>query len=105
MNKKRALTITDAFDRIRKRQCSEVLLHDTINVMPNSSPAIDVDVEPVSAEQSTFSSQTRINATEINPAQRESPLTRKPEDIYYSTDPSISDTTVNSLVFVHHHLC
>lgn len=103
MSKKRTLTITDAFDRIRKRQCSEVPPCDTINVLPDFSPAIDV--EPVSVEQSTLSSQTRIKETEINPAQPESPLTLKPGDICYPTDANIVDPTVKSLVFVYHHLC
>jgi hypothetical protein len=105
MSKKRALTITDAFDRIRKRQCPEVPPYNTINVMPDFTPAIDVEL--VSTEQSTLSSQTRINATEIHPAEPESPLTLKPGpgDICNSTDSNISDPTVKSLVFVYHHLC
>ena len=64
MSEKRSLSIMDAFDRVKKRQCSTIASSDTINAPVDFTMTTTNDSEPVCLEEITTSSELSTNVIE-----------------------------------------
>jgi hypothetical protein len=107
MSEKRSFSIIDAFDRVKKRQCSEVKPCDTTNVIVDSTTTTTNDCERVSLGEIPISSEPSTSVTEDISTQSDIVLQPSSPDICVAiaTDSnSVYDQMVKSIFFVCYDL-
>ena len=100
MSEKRSFSIMDAFDRVKKRQCSEATPCDTINVNVDSTTTTTNDCEQVSPGEVTISSEPFTSVTEVIDTQSDLALQPNLVDICVTTNSNNDDEMVKSMIFV-----
>ena len=105
MSEKCLFSIIDAFDRVKKRQCSEVTPCNTIDVIVDSTATTTNDCERASVGEVTISSEPSTSATEVINTQSDLVLQPSSADICVATDSnSVYDQMVKSMVFMYYDL-
>lgn len=105
MSEKRSLSIIDAFNRVKKRNCSDVTQGDSSNVIVDSTATATNDCGQDSLEKVTISSDPCASAIEVNNAQLDVALQPNSANIRVPIDPhNTHDHMVKSIAFVCYDL-